>query len=119
MSNPINQPMADSADKEFYITLGARIRSARINAGFTQEGFGEILGLSRSSIANIEKGRQNPQIHTLCYIAKVLRIEVEKLLPSTALPSVINPELKKLVSNEEKLMEFIQQISFQKLMKDE
>lgn len=119
--------MTDSEDNRFYIALGARIRDARIGANLTQDGLGQVLSLSRSSIANIEKGRQHPQIHTLCNIAKILRIDVEKLLPSTTLPRIVNPELTKLIAQnhnentqeKETLIGLLQQISIQKLSKDE
>jgi transcriptional regulator with XRE-family HTH domain len=43
------------------------------------------LGLSRTSVTNIEKGRQPVQIHSLYMIARLLTVELKDLLPSPQL----------------------------------
>ena len=47
----------------------------------TQAELANLVGLSRGSIANIEKGRQKLLVDTLCKIAKVLKVPPEKLIP--------------------------------------
>jgi transcriptional regulator with XRE-family HTH domain len=42
------------------------------------------LGLSRTSITNIERGRQPIQLHTLYKIAEVLGVEPTALLPGVS-----------------------------------
>ena len=67
--------------QQFYIELGTRIKDARIKASLNQDALGEFLGLTRTSIVNIENGRQRPSVHLLLQIAKVLNIQLEQLIP--------------------------------------
>lgn len=64
----------------FYEKLGDRIRSHRILANLKQEPFALLLGLSRSSVVNIEKGRQRPSVHLLFEICNVFKISLLQLL---------------------------------------
>ncbi|MBN8857005.1 MAG: helix-turn-helix transcriptional regulator [Sphingobacteriales bacterium] len=77
-------------EQAFYIKLGNNIRDHRLKAGISQEVLGDQLSLTRSSIVNIEKGRQRPLTHTLVEIAQTLRVPLLELLPST--------EIKELTS---------------------
>ena len=47
----------------------------------TQERLGTLVGLSRTSITNIEKGRQHVSLQQLYRIAEVLEIAPDVLLP--------------------------------------
>ncbi len=71
----------------FYTALGARIRAARIKAKSSQEDLARAVGLARTSITNIEKGRQPLQAHVLAKIAESLSTE-----PAALLPPAINPD---------------------------
>lgn len=51
----------------------------------TQEQLGRRVGLSRVSVTNVERGRQQVYVHTLCRFAKALDIEPVELVPDTAL----------------------------------
>jgi transcriptional regulator with XRE-family HTH domain len=51
-------------------------------SGMTQEKLAQIVGLSRTSITNIEKGRQHIALHQLYAIAEALRVRPDALLPS-------------------------------------
>jgi transcriptional regulator with XRE-family HTH domain len=66
---------------EFYSTLGARICEARKAARLTQEQVADQVGLARTSITNIEKGRQPVQVHLLVELAHVLRTPLMRLVP--------------------------------------
>jgi DNA-binding XRE family transcriptional regulator len=46
-----------SSDKEKY---GLSVRKARRKKELTQAQLGKLIGISKNSIGNIEKGRQNP-----------------------------------------------------------
>lgn len=48
----------------------------------TQEKLGALVGLSRTSITNIEKGRQHVSLHHLFALAKALKVSPEALLPA-------------------------------------
>lgn len=47
----------------------------------TQEKLGKIVGLSRTSITNIEQGRQHVPLHHLFSIANALKVPPAALLP--------------------------------------
>jgi transcriptional regulator with XRE-family HTH domain len=47
----------------------------------SQEKLGRLVGLSRSSIVNIEKGRHHLVIHQLLAFARALKVPPEALLP--------------------------------------
>lgn len=64
-----------------YEVIGRNIKRFRELNKFSQTDLGEKIGLTRSSIANIETGRQKVQIDTLYQIAMVLYVEIEQLLP--------------------------------------
>lgn len=66
---------------EFDRSLGDRIRGARQRVGVRQEQLADALGLSRTSITNIERGRQGVQAYLLVRIAEVLGRPVADLLP--------------------------------------
>ncbi|MFI0510481.1 helix-turn-helix domain-containing protein [Streptomyces sp. WSLK1-5] len=65
----------------FYVSVGDRVRGARIAARLTQAELAGRLGLVRSSIANIEAGRQRVPLHTFVAIADALRVDVGELIP--------------------------------------
>lgn len=65
-----------------YKDVGSRIRARRTILPMTQEELGALLHppLTRAAISNIECGRQNVYLHTLCDIAAALRMDVKDLL---------------------------------------
>lgn len=64
----------------FYVELGRRIRTARIRQNLTQKQLGDLLLLNRTSITNIEKGKQKILAHMLIEIADKLNISVDELI---------------------------------------
>ena len=70
----------------FYSEFGRRLQQARHAAHVTQAELARGIGLSRTSVANIENGRQPVYIHTVVALSKALGASIEKLLPpSTSL----------------------------------
>ncbi len=69
---------------EFYVRLGTKIREARESARLTQADLSARAGLSRSSIANIEAGRQAVYLHQAVAIASALGRTVPDLVPGVA-----------------------------------
>ena len=71
-----------SADKtrQFYAAVGQRVAKARVGK-ITQEALASRAGLTRTSIINIEKGRQQIFLHTLLDIARALSVQVTDLIP--------------------------------------
>lgn len=68
-----------------YEEVGRRIREARKRREppLTQEALGEMVSLTRTSITNVEKGRQKFLLHTLVDIAAALQVEPASLLPQS------------------------------------
>jgi DNA-binding XRE family transcriptional regulator len=74
--------MTEQIQAQLYLDLGNRIRKARTRAGFKQGTFAQMLGVSRASVVNIEKGRQRPPLHYIYEVAKLTGEELFELLPS-------------------------------------
>jgi transcriptional regulator with XRE-family HTH domain len=61
--------------------FGKLLAGRRTEARMSQEAFAKAVGLSRTSITNIERGRQPISLHTLYFMADILGIEPADLLP--------------------------------------
>ena len=87
---------------ELYAEIGKRISKARLDFGMTQEQLGKQLSLSRTSITNIEGGRQKILVHILLEIADVLEVKVGDLLPQppSKRDSTVSSELLEPYSDE-------------------
>ena len=68
----------------FYEEVGRRIRDARRKRkpALTQDGLAKLVGLTRTSITNVEQGRQKCLLHTLADIAIALQVEPANLIPT-------------------------------------
>lgn len=64
-----------------YWTVGVAIRKARIAKGISQEELAAHVDMGRTSIVNIECGRQRLPIATLYDIADALGVQAVALLP--------------------------------------
>lgn len=64
-----------------YRCAGELIREARRIRGLTQSDLGGVVGLTRTSIVNIERGRQKILLHSLYEFAAALGVEPVALLP--------------------------------------
>ena len=54
-----------------------RIRKAREDAGYTREKFAELLDVSVSYLAEVERGRSNVSVKTLIKICNVLGLSAD------------------------------------------
>jgi transcriptional regulator with XRE-family HTH domain len=70
---------------DLYRQIGSSIKERRKKSEplVSQEKLADIVGLSRTSIVNIELGKQHIQIHTLYQIADILGVNALDLLPSS------------------------------------
>lgn len=75
---------SDEAIKRLYVEIGSRVRRARRKQGLNQVDLAGATNLTRSSIANLEAGRQRPPLHVAVLIAQALDVPVDTLLPSGA-----------------------------------
>src|SRR5262245_12224930 len=101
----------DDAVDRFYVDAGRRIRDARSAANVTQAQLGAAASMTRSSIANLEAGRQRIAIHTLVLIAATLGTDLSELIsPSLVLggPTVLTGLSEKLAGESSTTREFVQ-----------
>ncbi len=76
--------MDTSIDIEYQrVTLGKRIRSLRKAQGLSQYKFSEMIGMDRSFLIGVEKGRRNISIDSLAKIATGLGTTVPSLFQTT------------------------------------
>jgi len=69
--------------KRFYVEFGRNVRRLREREGLglSQDALSKRVGLSRTSVTNIEKGRQQIPLHALYAFADALGVEPNALLP--------------------------------------
>ena len=67
--------------KQFYQDFGLNIKKRRLKEGFSQQGVADSVGLSRTTLTNIESGRQNVLLHTFVDIVQALNADPKDLLP--------------------------------------
>ena len=72
---PQLRPATSAAER-----VGRTIRMLRKSAGMTQADVAREIGLSRTSVVNIEAGRQRPTIDTLDAIGVALRVTTGSLV---------------------------------------
>lgn len=71
---------------EVYKLIGQRIRTARLKRGLSQENLAKCVDLTRTSITNIEKGRQKLLVHTLFLLSDALAVPIVDLLTAEETP---------------------------------
>ncbi len=65
--------------EDLLIRLGMRIKTLRKKRGWTQVEMAEMVGIDRSFLADVERGKRNISILNLELIAKGLRISLSQL----------------------------------------
>jgi transcriptional regulator with XRE-family HTH domain len=66
---------------DLYGQFGRQFRAARNNAGLTQQEVAERVGLTRTSITNIERGTQHISLRQLYLLAAAVGLHPAHLLP--------------------------------------
>ena len=66
----------------FYKILGEKISHQRQRLNYTQDELAKRVNLNRSSISNIEQGRQKILAYSLIEFATELRVKPSELLPN-------------------------------------
>lgn len=74
------------SDHRLYAAIGKAIKEIRQAQGMTQEEVARHISLTRTSLINIEAGRQHVQLHTLLLIAQVLEVPYWSFLPEWMMP---------------------------------
>src|SRR5947209_528013 len=70
--------------KVLYTEVGKRLKQWRAESSLTQVQLAEASGILRTSITNIEAGRQRAPLHVLYDLCSVLGVEVAMILPTHA-----------------------------------
>lgn len=69
-----------------YARFGHEVRRARKKRGMTQDELAARVKLGRTSIVNIERGRQRLHLHTFLAIARALEVGPAELFPDEPRP---------------------------------
>ncbi|MGC9990665.1 MAG: helix-turn-helix transcriptional regulator [Terriglobales bacterium] len=72
--------MMQGMSKDLLVCLGDRIQRLRKKRGWTQVVMAEKIGLDRSFIADVERGKRNISILNLDIIAKGFKLSLARLL---------------------------------------
>lgn len=89
--------------------LGKKIKSMRVNRGYTQEKLSEMADISQKALSSIELGENFVTAETLDKLLAALEITSEELFATNAfkdsdeLLKLINENISKLSNNSEKL----------------
>lgn len=87
--------------------IGALIAMRRNELRLSQEQLAASVGISRASLANIERGRQSVLVHHIYSIGRALDLDPRALLPEVEehseptglpLPKDLKPEQKEIVA---------------------
>lgn len=103
----------DQSIDAFYIYVGEKVRFHRKKARMDQETLSRHVNLSRTTIINIEKGRQRLSLEHAWLIAKVFGISFDDILPPVETKSVEEwkNEIQKVGVNKETELGVIKWIS--------
>ncbi len=96
-SRPTDVHHADDVDTReatFYRRLGELVRDQRKRRRLTQVGLAELWQLDRTTVVNIEKGRQRVSIYQLLTLADHLGCAVTDLLPVRSDPGELTEMLR-------------------------
>ena len=98
---------------KFYVGIGDKIKKVRTKRDYSQDDLAKFLDLTRTSVVNIEKGRQRPPIHTLFEIASFLNVPVEDLFPTVKEKqqidfTLLEKRFKGISMDKEKIQHFFQ-----------
>ena len=66
--------------KNEVIQFGKKLREARLKKKLSQGDVARILGVHRSYISGLERGRRNPSLLTVHKVAKALGVSTNELL---------------------------------------
>lgn len=98
------------------MTIGERIRKARLSKKLSQAELGEKLNVSQAMIAQYERGKRTPKIYTIQKIAHELEVPVSSLLGWNDITFVENRQVSAINTlvedvNENILLNFYRQLN--------
>lgn len=86
--------------EEINTAFGEQLAARRRNAGLTQQQLAELVGMSRSAIANIESGKQGVVLTTIFMLADALGVVPTELIPLVTLESKIRSVVTEDINRE-------------------
>ncbi len=66
--------------KNKVLQFGKKLREVRLKKNLSQGDIARILGVHRSYISGLERGRRNPSLLTIQKVAKALGVSAKELL---------------------------------------
>lgn len=98
--------------ERIYEEFGQQLKVARKRAGLTQKEVASRVGLSRTSVTNIEKGRQHVALHQVFLLAEAIGCSARDLMPTgaVALEDLIQSDVLQLVSEDREGRAFLEQV---------
>lgn len=73
---------------QILVQTGARLRNARVKAQLNLEQLSTLTGISKAALSQIETGKRDPRLTTLCRIADAVRMPVCLLVQQQEAPAL-------------------------------
>ena len=109
-------PFTTTLENIVYKSIGTKLKKIRLEKDLTQDDIAQIIGSSKASIANYEKGDQAIYISDIYKIAFHFKIDVAEFIPTIdeikkQLPEFAIPAASELSNNEKaSLDKFVKKI---------
>lgn len=91
----------DVNEERLYQLVGGTVKQRRTELGMTQSRLATEVGVTRTSVTNVETGRQKLPLHVLFKVCAVLGIETRDVIPengeivrSEAVPVEVDGEVR-------------------------
>lgn len=76
----------DSSAEDPLVAFARRLRSIRLERGFSQEQLASLAGLDRTYVSSCENGRRNATIRTISRLAVALEVDPATLVSDRHVP---------------------------------
>jgi transcriptional regulator with XRE-family HTH domain len=94
----------------FYEVLGARIKARREEIHLRQAELAENIGLSRTSVTNIERGRQRLFLDQFVEICRILKVSPSEMIPEFSRQMVEGPAVQSTSIKQASVKKFLASI---------
>lgn len=85
-------------EDRLYRRFGSRVRALREEKNVTQDELAKRVDLSRTSITNIERGRQRVLLHQMVGIAQALDADPTELIPKPESKPALRDDVARVVA---------------------
>lgn len=97
--------------RDFMTDFGAAIRRLRERRTITQAELAERVGLGRTSMTNLERGRQNPPMSLLPDLARALGVTAtELIIEATSPPDDVDQDVLATTVQDDQLRKWANQV---------